>query len=82
MLHEIGVGSYNVSINTTRGQVAPEFPSNEFDHVILAIRLPENVSDASFYAVVTGPKRGRLVFFDPTDEYVPPGYLPSYLQDS
>jgi transglutaminase-like putative cysteine protease len=82
MLREIGIESFNVIINTTRGQVAPEFPSNEFNHAILAIRLPENVSDTSLYAVVADAKLGRLLLFDPTNEYVPLGYLPSYLQDS
>ena len=33
-------------------------------------------------AVVEGPPLGRLLFFDPTDSYVPAGYLPEYLQAS
>jgi hypothetical protein len=82
MLHEIGVESYDVLINTTRGQVAPAFPSNHFNHAILAIRLPETVSDRSLYAVVTDPRLGRLLLFDPTNAFVPLGYLPSHLQDS
>jgi transglutaminase-like putative cysteine protease len=82
MLREIGVESYNVSINTERGIVAPEFPSTSFDHVILAIRLPDIVPDANLFAIVKHPRLGRLLFFDPTDEYVPLGYLPSDLQDS
>jgi hypothetical protein len=31
---------------------------------------------------VDDPKLGRLLFFDPTNPYVPLGYLPSYLQDN
>jgi transglutaminase-like putative cysteine protease len=82
MLHEIGIESYYVLIDARRGIVNPEFPSTLFNHVILAIRLPENLTDPSLFAVVDNPKLGRLLFFDPTNEYVTLGYLPSYLQDN
>ena len=82
MLHEIGIDSYYVLIDVQRGIVNPEFPSTRFNHAILAIRLPENVTDPSLFAVVDDPKLGRLLFFDPTNEYVALGYLPSYLQDN
>jgi len=32
--------------------------------------------------MVKHPTLERLLFFDPTNEYVPLGYLPSYLQDN
>jgi hypothetical protein len=82
LLHEIGVESYYVLIDTNRGEVNPDFPSMNFDHVILAIRVPDHMKDNSFYAVLDQPKLGRLLFFDPTNPYVPLGYLPSYLQDN
>lgn len=82
MLHEIGIESYYVLIDTERGVVSPEFPSMHFDHAILAIRLPADMADSSLYAQVNDPKMGKLLFFDPTDEYLPLGYLPSSLQDS
>lgn len=82
MLQEIGVSSYNVIINTRRGVTRPEFPGHYFDHAILAIQLPDDVEEARFYAVIKHPTLGRLLFFDPTDERVPLGYLPSELQDS
>ncbi len=82
MLHEIGIESYYVLIDATRGIVNPDFPSTRFNHVILAIRLPSDVKDPSLYAVVDDPKLGRLLFFDPTNRYVPLGYLPTYLQDN
>jgi transglutaminase-like putative cysteine protease len=82
MLHEIGIESYYVLIDARRGIVNPEFPSTQFNHVILAIRLPENLTDPTLYAVVDNPKLGRLLFFDPTNQYVTLGYLPSYLQDN
>jgi transglutaminase-like putative cysteine protease len=82
MLHEIGVESYYVLIETQRGEVNPDFPSTRFNHAILAIRVPDNVKDTSLYAVVDHPKLGRLLFFDPTNSVVSLGYLPSYLQDN
>ena len=82
LLHEIGIESYYVIIHTDRGVVHPGYPSMRFDHVILAIRLPDDVQDNTLYAIVNDPKLSRLLFFDPTNPYVPLGYLPSYLQDS
>ena len=82
LLREIGIDSYYVLINTERGNVIPDFPSTQFNHAILAIHLPENLTDSSFYAVVIHPQLGRLLFFDPTNEYVPLGSLPAYLQDN
>jgi hypothetical protein len=80
MLHEIGIESYYVLIDSDRGLVRPEYPSMRFDHAILAIRVPEGVDAGSFHAVVNDPKLGKLLFFDPTDEYAPLGYLPWQLQ--
>ncbi|MGH9690094.1 MAG: DUF3857 domain-containing transglutaminase family protein [Candidatus Acidiferrales bacterium] len=82
MLHEIGIESYYVIIDTHRGIVRPDYPSLRFNHAILAIRLPDDVPDGGLFATVTHPTLGRLLFFDPTNEYVPLGYLPSYLQDN
>jgi hypothetical protein len=82
MMHEIGVESYYVIVDTQRGIVVPETPSIAGNHAILAIRLPESVPSANLYAIVQHPKLGRLLFFDPTSSYTPFGYLPYYLQDS
>jgi transglutaminase-like putative cysteine protease len=82
MLSDIGVESYNVTINTQRGVTDPKFPANDFNHVIAAFRLPDDVSDTTLYAVVSDPKLGRLLLFDPTNPYVSFGYLPTYEQDS
>jgi len=81
MLSQIGVESYYTMVDTDRGFVRPDYPSLEGDHMIIAIRLPEGLNDDSLYATVNDPKLGRLLFFDPTNEYVPLGYLPWYLQD-
>lgn len=77
MLQEIGIDSYNVMISPERGVVRPGFPLLLFDHSIVAIHLPDTISAANLYAVVNDPKLGRLLFFDPTAEYIPLGYLPS-----
>jgi transglutaminase-like putative cysteine protease len=82
MLHEAGIEAYSVSIDHRRQFVHPDFPSVFMDHAILAIRLPDNISDAGLYSVVNDPKLGRLLFFDPTNEYVPLGSLPWYLQET
>ncbi len=81
MLSQIGVTSYYTMVDTDRGFIRPDYPSIEGDHMIIAIRLPDDVSDDLLYATVNDPKLGRLLFFDPTNQYVPLGYLPWYLQD-
>jgi transglutaminase-like putative cysteine protease len=82
MLHEIGIESYYVIIDTRRGLVRSDYPSINFDHVILAIRLPADLPMGGMFAALNHPTLGKLLFFDPTNEYVPMGYIPSYLQDS
>jgi len=82
MLRVAGIDSYYVMVDTDRGVVRPDYPSMQFDHVILAIRLPDGLSTTTLYAVIDDPKLGRLLLFDPTDEIVPLGYLPHELQDN
>jgi len=81
MLKEIGIESNYVLVNATRGVTAPSFPSVlNFNHVILAIRMPADVPDTVLYATREHPSLGKLVFFDPTDDTTPLGYLPTSLQ--
>ena len=81
MLGEINVESHYVLVHTSRGVVAAEAPSAlTFNHMILAFRLPEEVQGRGLYAAQEHSKLGRLLFFDPTDELTPLGYLPSKLQ--
>jgi hypothetical protein len=82
MLHEIGVESFYISINTVRGGAAPDRPPmiGWFNHEILAVRLPADVKDKLLVAVIEHPKLGRLLIFDPTDEYTPFGQLRGELQ--
>jgi hypothetical protein len=81
MLREIGVESYHVVINDERGSVTGDMPAhNGFNHVITAIKLPDGLADPSLIATVQHPKLGRLLFFDPTNDLIPFGQLPGYLQ--
>jgi hypothetical protein len=82
MLKQVGIDSYYVMIDTHRGIVNPDFPSLRGNHMIMAIRLPQEVTANTLYATVDDPQLGRLLFFDPTDEFVPLGYLPSDLQQN
>jgi hypothetical protein len=82
MLHEIGVDSYYVVINSERGSVASGTPANveAFDHAILAIKLSDDVKDSSLVATLLHPKLGRILFFDPTNELTSFGEIGGYLQ--
>jgi len=82
MLHEVGIDSYYISINTTRGGAAPDRPAmiGWFNHEILAIKLPDDAKDPSLVSVVQHPKLGRLLIFDPTDNYTAFGNLRGELQ--
>jgi len=82
MLKQVGVDSYYVVINTRRGAVGPDTPPMMylFNHVILAVKLPEGSNDVRYEAVFDHPKLGKLLIFDPTDEKTPFGHLRSELQ--
>lgn len=83
MLHEIGFESYYLDINTERGTITPDTPATRwFDHVVLAIKLPDGASNPSLKLVMDHPKLGKLLIFDPTDEYTPFGELRGELQGS
>ena len=82
MLREAGVESNYVVINTERGSVTPDVPAHltAFDHVILAIKLPDGLDDPSLIATLQHPRLGRILFFDPTNELIPFGQIGGYLQ--
>ncbi|MFZ0297195.1 MAG: DUF3857 domain-containing protein [Candidatus Sulfotelmatobacter sp.] len=81
MLRELGIDSYEVVIYTERGAVTPQTPAHQgFNHAILAIKLPEGLADPSLIATIDYPKLGKLLFFDPTNDLIPFGQLPGYLQ--
>jgi uncharacterized protein DUF3857/transglutaminase superfamily protein len=82
MLSQVGVESFYVVINSERGSVTPEVPANvgAFNHVVLAIKLPPNVTDSSLVATIQHPRLGSLLYFDPTNELTPFGEIGGYLQ--
>jgi hypothetical protein len=83
MLKLSGIDSYYIIINTQRGAVTEATPpTNLFNHVILAIHLPDQVTDISFQAIYNHPKLGRLLIFDPTDQKTFIGGLRGELQGS
>lgn len=83
MLSQIGVKSYYVLVHTDRGIYTEKTPPTMgFNHVILAIQLPEASSATPMPAVYVHPKLGRLLIFDPTSTVVPLGQIPDYEQDN
>jgi transglutaminase superfamily protein len=82
MLSQVGIESYYVVINSKRGSVTPQVPANVggFNHVVLAIKLPPNVSDPSLVATIQHPRLEHLLYFDPTNELTPFGEIGGYLQ--
>lgn len=81
MLKIAGIESYLTAIYSgDRSFARPEWPSPyEFNHMIIAVKLTEPVDVAS---VLEHPSLGKLLFFDPTDDSIPPGYLPPHEQNS
>ncbi|HXJ95494.1 MAG TPA: DUF3857 and transglutaminase domain-containing protein [Terriglobia bacterium] len=82
MLGVIGVKSWYVLVNSRRSVVNPDFPTMlGFDHVILAIQIPDT-QQPRLWAREDHKQLGPILYFDPTDPYVPLNYLPESLQDS
>jgi len=83
MLAQIGIKTYHMPVHTSRGIITAKSPPNiGFNHVILAIQLPDGSFSKPLPALYEHPKLGHLLIFDPTAESVPFGQLPSYEQDS
>jgi hypothetical protein len=84
MLSQIGVESFYVVINDERGSVTRQTPASigGFNHVVLAIKLPDGVSDSSLVATVQHPRLGKILYFDPTNELTPFGEIGGYLQEN
>jgi len=83
MLDQIGVKSYYLLVNTSRGIITESSPPQAyFDHMILAIALPQASYEKNLPALYNHPKLGPLLIFDPTNQFVPFGEIPSYEQDN
>ncbi|HEX7287474.1 MAG TPA: DUF3857 domain-containing protein [Candidatus Angelobacter sp.] len=83
MLSQIGVKSYYVLVHTSRGIYNEKTPPTMgFNHVVLAIQLPEGNNAAAMPAEYQHAKLGRLLIFDPTSTVVPLGEIPASEQDN
>jgi Domain of Unknown Function with PDB structure (DUF3857) len=82
MLDAVGVRATWVMVDTDRGVVDPHTPSLIGNHMIAAIEIPKGYENPLLKAVVTAKTGKRYLIFDPTNEYVPVGLLPSYEQGS
>jgi len=83
MLTQIGVKSYYVLVHIERGTFTKDSPPQAaFDHMILAIVLPDAGYGKPLPALYEHPTLGRLLIFDPTNEWVPFGQIPYYEQDN
>jgi hypothetical protein len=83
MLAQIGVKSYYLLVDTERGKFTKNSPPQAaFNHMILAIALPEASYAKPLPALFEHPKLGHLLIFDPTNEWTPFGQIPPYEQDS
>ncbi|MBS1810963.1 MAG: DUF3857 domain-containing protein [Acidobacteria bacterium] len=81
MLKALGITAYPVIIYSgDPTYVREEWPSpTQFNHAIIAVKVGEDVSVPT---ILTHPKLGRLLVFDPTDENTPVGDLPDHEQGS
>ena len=80
MLDAVGIHATYVLVDTRRGFVSPHVPSIDGNHAIIAIQIPAGYENPRLRAVVTAKTGQRYLIFDPTNEYVPIGLLPGYLQ--
>ena len=80
MLDAVGVRATWVMVDSERGVVDPSVPSLMGNHMIAAIEIPKSYENPSLQAVVTAKTGKRYLIFDPTNQYVPIGLLPTYLQ--
>jgi hypothetical protein len=80
MLTAVGVRATYVLVDTHRGFVDPDLPSILSNHAIAAIELPPGYDDPQMQAIVTARTGQRYLIFDPTNQYIPIGLLPTYLQ--
>jgi hypothetical protein len=80
MLQVAGIHAFYVLVDDRRGIVDPDDPSTFGNHMITAIEVPADVNDPRLMAIVKGKDGKRYLIFDPTNERVPIGNLPSYLQ--
>ena len=81
MLKAVGITAYPVIIYSgDPTYVREEWPSpTQFNHCIIAVKVGDETTAPT---IITHPKLGRLLIFDPTDENTPVGDLPDHEQGS
>ena len=80
LLKAAGIDSYlTLASADDRFRVRKEWPVPQFNHAIVAVRVS---AGTNFPSVLEDPKLGRVLFFDPTDEFTPLGGLPVEEQGS
>lgn len=81
MLKAVGITAYPVIIYSgDPTYVREEWPSpTQFNHAIIAVKVSEETAAPT---IITHPKLGRLLVFDPTDDNTPVGDLPDHEQGS
>ena len=82
LLQAAGIRAHYLIVDSERGMIEPEFPSQFADHMITAIELPPGLHDARLQSVVTGQHGQRYLIFDPTNTESPAGQLENELQGS
>jgi hypothetical protein len=80
MLQVAGIHAFYLPVDDRRGFVDPQNPTLFGDHMITAIEVPADVNDPRLLAIAKAKDGKRYLIFDPTNERVPVGNLPSYLQ--
>lgn len=80
MLESVGIHSTWVLVDTRRGFVDPSIPSIDGNHAIAAIEVPAGYANPLLKSVVTAKSGKRYLIFDPTNEWIPVGQIPPYLQ--
>ena len=80
MLDALGIRATWVGVDTNRGFISPKAPSIAGNHMITGIEIPKGYDNPRLQAVVTAKTGKRYLIFDPTNQYVPIGQLPVYLQ--
>jgi hypothetical protein len=83
LLAATGTRAYLVSIfSGDREYVRADWPSpQQFNHAIVAIAVDESMARGAT-SIIEHPSLGRLLVFDPTDEFTPVGELPATEQGS
>jgi transglutaminase-like putative cysteine protease len=79
LLREVGIDAHLVAAFAgDTAAVHPAWPSPaQFNHAIVMVRLP---AGTDFPGAVDDPAFGRVLFFDATARWIPPGRLPWELQ--